>query len=306
VEPLARRTLRGSPLGAFGGLLAAVLLGVGEAAVTTNLSGPGDDMQVLWYAVVLYGAVLAPVGAGMGAVCAALPLPARFVARWTPVVTFGAMFFPLGLAVSLFRLQRDLYAEHRPPFAVILLALLGVCLVTVLVAGALWRAGADATSARGGRPLRWAAAMLGVWIAAAGLGVLAGTSLGPDVPASRAARSQVPVGLASRPNLVLVVVDTLRADHLGAYGDRRQLSPNVDAFARDATVLPCDGTVVVDQAVHRDDPHVALRVDAHGDEQGSDPARFGGHAARGPPRSDCSPRRPCDSGESRRRRSPSP
>lgn len=35
-----------------------------------------------------------------------------------------------------------------------------------------------------------------------------------------------------RPNLILILVDTLRADHLGVYGYGRDTSPNVDAFAR--------------------------------------------------------------------------
>src|SRR5262245_41016217 len=34
---------------------------------------------------------------------------------------------------------------------------------------------------------------------------------------------------ASRPNLLLIVVDTLRADHLGCYGHRRPTSPQIDA-----------------------------------------------------------------------------
>jgi len=37
-----------------------------------------------------------------------------------------------------------------------------------------------------------------------------------------------------RPNVVVVLVDTLRADHLGAYGYERNTSPEIDAFARDA------------------------------------------------------------------------
>ncbi|HSL83593.1 MAG TPA: sulfatase [Thermoanaerobaculia bacterium] len=37
-----------------------------------------------------------------------------------------------------------------------------------------------------------------------------------------------------RPNVVLVIVDTLRADHLGAYGYHRPTSPRLDAFAEEA------------------------------------------------------------------------
>ncbi len=38
-----------------------------------------------------------------------------------------------------------------------------------------------------------------------------------------------------RPNVILIVLDTLRADHLGAYGYERATSPNLDAFAAEAT-----------------------------------------------------------------------
>ncbi len=40
-----------------------------------------------------------------------------------------------------------------------------------------------------------------------------------------------PAPAASHPDLVLVVVDTLRADHLGAYGHDRPTSPRLDAIA---------------------------------------------------------------------------
>lgn len=36
----------------------------------------------------------------------------------------------------------------------------------------------------------------------------------------------------SPPNVVVVLLDTLRADHLGAYGHERPTTPNIDAFAR--------------------------------------------------------------------------
>jgi len=42
------------------------------------------------------------------------------------------------------------------------------------------------------------------------------------------ARSSAP----ARPNIVLILIDTLRADHLGAYGYDRATSPNIDALAR--------------------------------------------------------------------------
>ncbi len=40
-----------------------------------------------------------------------------------------------------------------------------------------------------------------------------------------------------RPNVLLVTIDTLRADHLGAYGYGRPTSPNIDALAAGACVF---------------------------------------------------------------------
>jgi len=42
---------------------------------------------------------------------------------------------------------------------------------------------------------------------------------------------------SSRPNLILIVVDTLRADFLGSYGFQGDLSPNLDAVAAESIVF---------------------------------------------------------------------
>ncbi|MCJ7681276.1 MAG: sulfatase-like hydrolase/transferase, partial [Candidatus Aminicenantes bacterium] len=41
----------------------------------------------------------------------------------------------------------------------------------------------------------------------------------------------------TRPNVILVSIDTLRADHLGCYGYARDTSPNIDALARDSALF---------------------------------------------------------------------
>ncbi|MHC4923782.1 MAG: sulfatase-like hydrolase/transferase, partial [Planctomycetota bacterium] len=44
----------------------------------------------------------------------------------------------------------------------------------------------------------------------------------------------IPRAGANHPNVLIVVVDTLRADRVGATGGGSKLTPSVDAFARDA------------------------------------------------------------------------
>ena len=41
----------------------------------------------------------------------------------------------------------------------------------------------------------------------------------------------------SGPNVVLITIDTLRADHLGAYGYARATSPVIDALARESILF---------------------------------------------------------------------
>lgn len=49
---------------------------------------------------------------------------------------------------------------------------------------------------------------------------------------------QVPApALAARPNVIVYLVDTLRADRVGIYGSGRTTSPRIDAFARTATLF---------------------------------------------------------------------
>lgn len=58
------------------------------------------------------------------------------------------------------------------------------------------------------------------------------------VPRRPAVAEAPPVkSVAGRPNLIIYLVDTLRADHLGCYGSGKPLSPNVDAFAEGATLF---------------------------------------------------------------------
>ena len=46
-----------------------------------------------------------------------------------------------------------------------------------------------------------------------------------------------PAGPPARPNLIVYLIDTLRADRLGCYGSARPTSPRIDAFAREAMLF---------------------------------------------------------------------
>jgi arylsulfatase A-like enzyme len=61
------------------------------------------------------------------------------------------------------------------------------------------------------------------------------TAVAAEPPADATAAAVEPP--ARRPDVLLYVIDTLRADHLGVYGYDRPTSPAVDRFARDGVVF---------------------------------------------------------------------
>jgi arylsulfatase A-like enzyme len=89
---------------------------------------------------------------------------------------------------------------------------------------------------------------------AAGLALAAlGAACGPDAAPPAVV---VPTGT---PNLVLIVVDTLRADHLSLYGYPRQTTPNLDRLAADGAVFDRAFSVIS----HTLPAHVSLLTGIH-------------------------------------------
>jgi arylsulfatase A-like enzyme len=72
-------------------------------------------------------------------------------------------------------------------------------------------------------------------IGAAGLGVAAAAGAGLGLERSRAARPTPTVDRASHRNVVLIVIDSLRADHVGSFGNPFVATPNIDALASVST-----------------------------------------------------------------------
>jgi choline-sulfatase len=72
------------------------------------------------------------------------------------------------------------------------------------------------------------------WILLAALAASACPSPSERVPPRPAAP---PRAAGNGINVLLITIDTLRADHLGAYGYRRKTSPTLDALAKDGTLF---------------------------------------------------------------------
>ena len=234
-QSLRSRMWQAARIPPLGGLLGGTFVGLVESIyVAFNSSGTRDWSGVL-YAVLLYGAVGLAGGLGLAVGAALLtlvrgkaPEPAR---SWT--LSFLAVALPLGLIIGRFLLRRDVFAE-TPPTAVAqatLLVGLGVFagVFYVLVRNALAKTFFSFLTLARGSWTVYALTFL-FWLA---LGVAncvdneAGADLTP---------SPVPPVLEHQPNVLLVVVDTLRADALGVYGGPTGATPRTDRWAAGAHV----------------------------------------------------------------------
>jgi len=228
--PLAQRVRLCAGLGLGSGVVAGILIAAGESFVIAR-GGLGADAQVLWYAPLAYAAVLGGLGLAGGALLAVLPMSEAEARGWTPSLVWLATLVPVGLAITLFRLRRDVYLEQMPPLPV-LAALLGAAGVLAL---ALFLLGPRLFRGRIGAIVRPLPALV-VLAALAVAGALAGRVLVP-ARAERPPHPAIPEALAKRPNIILVMVDTLRADHLSCYGSPEVETPALCSLAADGGTI---------------------------------------------------------------------
>jgi arylsulfatase A-like enzyme len=213
--------MRALGAGLAGGLLAGALVGATEALVSWVSAHGAGELPPLAWAVVAYGGLGALGGLGLGLLAALVGADGFGLAL--AVVGAG-----LGSVVARFRIVRDVFLEQAPHGLVPLAVQGAAALVVFLLAVLVWRAlrGADARRGLLTRPL--AAAALVALLAAGWTGV---TRLVPPLPPPvRAARTPAAAGV---PNVVVFMIDTLRADHLSAYGYSGVHSPAIDRLAAD-------------------------------------------------------------------------
>ena len=224
--------------GVGGGMTAGLLLGIAEASVVVSQMQPPRDFTVLGWAAVVSGLIWGLVG---GAMASGFWLVARLLklrrAERSRRYAFiaSSLFCGFGFVVSWFRIYRDLFHEQvRPRDPMGLMTLVGLAAgFGLLFLGLRWLLH-KLTLARGGRFLLrpWGTPLAAC--SAAALLVIFGLVLGEDSAHANGVHGEAD---ASRPNVVLVMVDTLRADHLELYGHDEETAPNLTAFAEESVLF---------------------------------------------------------------------
>jgi len=220
-------------------MLAGILGGALDASLLAVLGGSIGHLHALLWATIAYGLAGLLGGLLVGTLAAAWQRVRK--GFWpngrTAALAFAAVFSALALVVVRYRLYRDLFDESIRTLSVKGLLFNGglVILFAALFVLVRWLLCRPALhlSARMPRIL----ILSGLLLASSGLVSL----LTRPAPLHTAVPVGVAPGLEGAPNVILIVVDTLRADRLSCYGYSASRTQNIDALARDG-VLYADMT----------------------------------------------------------------
>ncbi|MCA9600455.1 MAG: sulfatase-like hydrolase/transferase, partial [Myxococcales bacterium] len=227
--------LRGLVIGSGAGCLGGLLLGLGEALAVIVSGGGRSGYGVLVYGAVSHGIIFGVLGAFGGL---ALAWSGRIMRREAMPehlayarMTAGLVAF-VGFALGAFRVRRDVFHEElvwkSPKGLLVLLACAATAAILYLVLSKVlaWIVAK--------KPARLVLKPWGTPLLVVLASVLMGSVplvCGPAVAEQGKARVDAPTAAS---NVLFVVVDTLRADHLPDFGYASGKTPNLSAFANDA------------------------------------------------------------------------
>ena len=223
--------------GAVGGLMGASLLGLIESIYLLTTLGAPDLLSPV-YAWVLYGLIGLPIGIGGGVVLSLYEKvfgalhkkdgdAIAFAWGWVAAVS------PLAIFILRYLANKVVYAEAGVPLTG-MAVILAIVLVNAVIDMTLGVKGLKGSL----KGLLKGPGALGLWCGVALVALGASfVPVGEDPRATWAHGRGVPSGMEEAPNVLLIAVDTLRADHLGAYGMTGDISPNIDAMAADGIVF---------------------------------------------------------------------
>lgn len=212
--------------GALAGLAAGAVLGAWDAKLNDDLAH-----GTRWLALERIAGPVVACALGGAVVSAAIALLVAAVMRRAPtaraahairILLTCLWFSATALAAGPGRLLLFPLASFSSPR----LAAAAIGLVALAGAALLLRRGAD-TRIPQARVGRSRAALAWGGIAALALALVVRLAL----PAARASAA------AGRPSIIIVSIDTLRADRLGAYGSDRGLTPHLDELAKEGAVF---------------------------------------------------------------------
>lgn len=222
----------GTSLGLNGGIFAGLALGLIEGSLV--IAGGRTDAWVLAYGAIAYTVFFGLAGVTMGAAGTWVKRALKFEAgegATAFAVTAALLISGASWGIGAFRIRRDVFHEELGRIET--LSLFATCaLVAIAVFFLLHFTLRALARARFGKWLTQPWGAPGFVLAIIAVLIPSTLVLGaPERPALPEVTAHAPQGAG---NVLVIVVDTLRADHLPSYGYSTGSTPNLDAFARDA------------------------------------------------------------------------
>lgn len=220
------------------GLMASVVVSAVDVVGLLVVTRSWNSLTGLLYAVIVYGVLGLLGGLGLGLLRGVWyrkqgAAHSTWVVLTTLLVSLGG-FLAVHHRVSHDVLQVSLRDPDLAERLVADSALLAI--VAALSLALSWLVRRLARHTRLAR-LRWSVGLYVALVLVAFLVSEVAISLAAP-PAGPVPRSDVPLvpGLRDRPNVLLIVAETLRADRLGCYGHDGDLTPHLDVLAQDGVV----------------------------------------------------------------------
>ncbi len=216
--------------GLAGGMLAGMIVGFSETLSYLLTLADLKEIWLLPYSLILYGLFFGLVGGGLGIGGAIV----KVVIKWSPKRRLGFMIYTLiVLFLSFFRISFYRYYQialhERVPAISDYLILLAMTVIVMVFVGViltlLFRIKFFRSLAGLGGMVAW---FVGISLIA--IVIAKAYEKNPEPLTTKSAlASQIP-GV----NVILIIVDTLRYDHLSVNGSTRTKTPHFDKFASEA------------------------------------------------------------------------
>jgi arylsulfatase A-like enzyme len=215
-------------IGLFSALIAGATVGILESIIIVTGGSELNDWWVFCYATVVYGLLALPIGFGFGVAGAILSVVTGRKSKNCQAFScyFSLTFTAMLLVIGRFRIIRDVYHEIKPGLSFDLKLLVGgivVFFVFHLILRKLLSAGS----------LRWMTRTGGTFVSYILLIVATAILSLAGGPSKKELPNELAGGTAAGPNVLLIIIDTLRADHLPVYGYDGIETPAIDRLFMD-------------------------------------------------------------------------
>jgi arylsulfatase A-like enzyme len=223
------------------GVLGGMAAGIFEVLLISKFGGALANFSGLLFALIAYGILGGLIGLGKNIVAQILPFHFErkrdrvFLGAFVTSASFSAVLF----LILFFRAFRDFHAERIRYFEPTGLLTIAVLLVGAFVLFLVLRF-LLVTSLKS--LTRWSLKPVGFVViisVALGVSLVLNASLAKETEQVHSAYDESGKdALAGQPNVILIMVDTLRRDRVGCFGDSNGVAtPNIDALAEDGALF---------------------------------------------------------------------